>query len=199
MLRYTLARPVVRAGARSALRFKSDFRLKPDPNRVPSDKSPQERFKDSAPKTGTIEDFQLYERQTPPNNISSVLKNGFKLDNGARVISDSVEHPKGLLLLAHEAFTLDLSDHVTGLQSGRVELEPSELLGVFEIVHPKPELLVLGLGGKSRILGPRTHKFLRELGMQVDVSTTRNAASNYDLLANERGKTVAALLLPPNI
>lgn len=199
MFRPAVTRPVVRTASRTVLRFKSDFRLKPDPNRVPSTKSPQERFKDSAPKTGTIEDFQLYERQTPPNNISSVLKNGFKLDNGARVVSESVEHPKGLLLIAHEAFVLDLSDHVIGLQSGRVELEPSELLGAFEVVHPKPELLVLGLGAKSRILGPKTHKFLRELGMQVDVSTTRNAASNYDLLANERGKTVAALLLPPNI
>lgn len=181
-------------------RNKADFRLKPDPNRVPRVRTPEERFKNAQQKTGTIEDYQLYERQTPPNNINSLLLNGFKLDNGYRIVTESLEYPKGLLLLGHEAFQLNLDDTmVKGLALGRVEFDTEKVLGVFDLVHPKPELIVVGLGKKSRILGPESQNKFKNLGLQVDVSATRNAASHYNLLANERGQTVAALLLPPNI
>jgi len=177
----------------------ANFKLKPDPNRVPVDRSTQDRFKNAEPKTGTIEDYQLYERQTPPNNIDALLPNGFKLQTGATVVSEPGKPPKALLLLEHEAFQIDISQGVHNLDKGRVDLDPHLVLGLFKAVQPKPELVVVGLGAKTRILGPATLKVFRDFGMQTDVAITRTAASNYDLLANERGKAVAALLLPPNI
>lgn len=110
------------------------------------------------------------------------------------------EAPKGLILLGREAFEVAIQDDaVKGIESGRVELDPKKLLTIFDVVHPKPELLVLGLGGKSRILGPVTKNYFVTRGMQTDVGTTVNGASNFDLLASERGSVVAALLLPPNM
>lgn len=176
----------------------ANFKLKPDPNRVPVMRTPEERFKDAQPKTGTIEDFQLYENQVAPNNIDALLPNGFKLESGARVVSEP-GRPLGLLLLEHEAFEIDLSEGVHNLERGRVDFDPVKVLGVLRAVHPKPELLVIGLGVKTRVLGPATQKIFRELGIQTEIATTRSAASSYSMLAGERGKTVGALLLPPNI
>lgn len=48
-----------------------------------------------------------------------------------------------------------------------------------------------------RPLSPATRKHISSLGMRVDVLDTRNAASQFNLLATERGVAdVAAALIP---
>jgi len=66
---------------------------------------------------------------------------------------------------------------------------------VFEVVVPKPEILILGTG--KRVLHPPAHirAYLNGLGIQLDVMDTWNACTTYNLLAEE-GRTVAAALLP---
>lgn len=46
-------------------------------------------------------------------------------------------------------------------------------------------------------LSPATKKYLSSLGLRVEVLDTRNAASQFNLLATERGvEEVAAALIP---
>lgn len=46
-------------------------------------------------------------------------------------------------------------------------------------------------------LSPTTKKYLSSLGLRVEVLDTRNAASQFNLLATERGiEEVAAALIP---
>lgn len=161
-----------------------------------------------------LSDFDIYQDlQTPLNSIEVVLSNGFRLKSGKRfTCRDPINHPKALVCLASEAFELDLSPEpksesststsevapLKGLDTGFIELEQS-VLQFLEIIHPKPEILVIGLGKKSRMLHPNSRKFITGLGIQIELSTTAIAANNFDLLTTERPNTVGALLLSPNI
>lgn len=130
--------------------------------------------------TGNISDYDIYsDLPIPANTVEVVLHNGFRLTSGVRVITDDpINKPLALLLLGTEAFEIDLSGPgmVSGLDKGFVTLSP-EMLGVLEVVHPKPELLVVGLGKKSRLLTPDTRKIITSLGIQIELSTTVSKAS----------------------
>jgi NADH dehydrogenase [ubiquinone] 1 alpha subcomplex assembly factor 3 len=59
------------------------------------------------------------------------------------------------------------------------------------------DLLIIGTGPSIRPLSPATRQLISNLGMRVEVLDTRNAASQYNLLATERGvDDVAAALIP---
>lgn len=59
------------------------------------------------------------------------------------------------------------------------------------------DLLILGLGPENRPLSPTTRRALSGLGLRVEVLDTRNAASQFNMLATERGvEDVAAALIP---
>lgn len=66
---------------------------------------------------------------------------------------------------------------------------------IFDVLLPKPEILVFGTG-KSLMLPPvSVREYLREIGVQAEYMDTRNACSTYNLLSEE-GRRVAAALLP---
>lgn len=78
---------------------------------------------------------------------------------------------------------------------------PSQSLGLLELVHPKPDLLIVGTGGRLWMLSKEVRAYVGEvLGCRLDVMDTANAAAAYNLLAKERGVEggagVGALLLP---
>ncbi|KAF5114852.1 hypothetical protein DS838_001974 [Geotrichum bryndzae] len=142
--------------------------------------------------TGNISDFDIYnELPMPANTVEVVLHNGFRLTSGVRVITDDpVNKPLALMLLGTEAFEIDLSEPgaVTGLDRGFVSIS-EKILGVLEVVHPKPELLVVGLGKKSRLLTPDTRKIITSLGIQIELSTTtRNTKACYDVVESDLEK-----------
>lgn len=59
------------------------------------------------------------------------------------------------------------------------------------------DLLILGLGPEMRPLSPATRSYLSSLGLRIEVLDTRNAASQFNMLATERGvDDVAAALIP---
>lgn len=59
------------------------------------------------------------------------------------------------------------------------------------------DILILGTGATIRPLHPSTRKILSQMGMRLEVLDTRNAASQFNLLATERGvQEIAAVLLP---
>ena len=58
-------------------------------------------------------------------------------------------------------------------------------------------MLVIGTGKSIMPLSPRTKQYITGLGMRVEVVDTRNAASQFNLLATERGVSeIAAALIP---
>ncbi|CAE6427772.1 unnamed protein product [Rhizoctonia solani] len=66
---------------------------------------------------------------------------------------------------------------------------------IFDVIVPKPELLLLGTGKSAMLLPPKFREYLSKAGVQIDTMDTRNACSTYNLLAEE-GRRVAAALLP---
>jgi len=71
----------------------------------------------------------------------------------------------------------------------------AESLSIFKVVHPIPEILILGCGRHIQPVSPDLRKFIRSTGMKLEAVDSRNAASTYNIL-NEEGRPVAAAVLP---
>ncbi|XP_074584634.1 uncharacterized protein LOC141840519 [Curcuma longa] len=70
-----------------------------------------------------------------------------------------------------------------------------ESLSVFKILRPVPEILILGCGRYIQPVSPQLRQFIRSTGMKLEAIDSRNAASTYNILAEE-GRATAAALLP---
>lgn len=139
--------------------------------------------------------------QKPINYIESVKRDGYHLANSVMITSPNKKgHEVAALLLDTESFEIDLSEGGYSITNGFiVHFDEQTLLLVFEKVHPKPEIVVFGLGKKSRVLSEQNKRFMSNLGIQLEIGDSKNAAKIYDLLATERPGVIGALLLPPNI
>ncbi|EJD01606.1 DUF498-domain-containing protein [Fomitiporia mediterranea MF3/22] len=73
-----------------------------------------------------------------------------------------------------------------------------EQFEMFEVVVPKPEILILGTGKGVSHPPPSIRMYLNSIGIQLDVMDTWNACTTYNLLAEE-GRHVAAALLPATL
>ncbi|TVY65511.1 NADH dehydrogenase [ubiquinone] 1 alpha subcomplex assembly factor, partial [Lachnellula suecica] len=135
----------------------------------------------------------------PSTSIDACAWDGFHLNSGLKVVGG-----KGVLLVNGEAFSWcpwaagDGGGAGLRLVNGKEQFEvPDGAWGVLELVWPKPDLLILGLGKEMRPISPRTRQYINSLGIRVDVQDTRNAAAQFNLLATERGVgSVAAALIP---
>ncbi|KAL8948118.1 MAG: hypothetical protein Q9222_005666 [Ikaeria aurantiellina] len=145
---------------------------------------------------GTMDVFS----NTPPPTtaIDACLSDGFHLDNGVKIGGGS-----GCLLVGGEAFGWRPWDAGRGSGMGRTVNKKGQwdvgdgAWGLLEVVWPKPDLLILGLGPHVLPLSPETRRYINSLGIRVDVQDTRNAAAQFNLLATERGtEEVAAALVP---
>ncbi|CAN3371806.1 hypothetical protein DIURU_000463 [Diutina rugosa] len=138
--------------------------------------------------------------EKPINYIESVRPFGFHLANNILIKSPNKEGDViGALFLMTETFEVNLKDGGYKIDGVVVEFDETSVLSVLEKIHPKPELIVVGVGAKSRMLSPANRRYLSSLGMQIEVADSSRAAALYDLLATERPNVVAALLLPPNV
>ncbi|RMD39365.1 hypothetical protein DV735_g5768, partial [Chaetothyriales sp. CBS 134920] len=82
-----------------------------------------------------------------------------------------------------------------------VKITDHDALSLLAVLHPKPDLLLVGTGARLWMLSRATRDYLNaDLGIRVDVMDTANASSAYNLLAQERGveqgSGVGAALLP---
>lgn len=145
-------------------------------------------------------DILMYS-QKPINYIESVKVNGFHLANNILITSPNEEGQEiGTLLLDNESFEVNLAEGGYKIINGFiVDFNQEQILSIFSKVHPKPEIVVVGLGKKSRMLSEETRKYFSQLGIQLEVGDSQNAAQIYDLLATERPGVIAGLLLPPNV
>ncbi|PMD22124.1 hypothetical protein NA56DRAFT_670644 [Hyaloscypha hepaticicola] len=132
----------------------------------------------------------------PSTSINACLWDGFHLDSGIKITGGS-----GVLLVGGEAFKWRPWEAGKGAmklvnEKGQFDVE-DEVWGLFSLVWPKPDLLILGLGKEMRPISPRVRQHLNSLGIRVDIQDTRNAAAQYNLLATERGlSAVAGALIP---
>ncbi|KHO01150.1 NADH dehydrogenase [ubiquinone] 1 alpha subcomplex assembly factor 3 [Metarhizium album ARSEF 1941] len=131
----------------------------------------------------------------PSTSVDVCMYDGFGLNSGL-----TIKDGNGALLVNGEAFAWrpweakESMELVNG--KGQFEL-PREAFGVFDILWPRPDLLIIGVGKHNLPLSPETKKHIAELGLRVEVLDTRNAAAQFNLLATERGiSEVAAALIP---
>lgn len=146
-------------------------------------------------------------------SVDACTSDGFHLDNGVKT-----EGGRGIILVGGEAFEWEpwriiapennpATQAATPgpgmlLDTRRGTLAfPTQTLGLLELLHPKPDLLIIGTGGKLWMLDAATRKYIGDvLGCRIDAMDTPNAAAAYNLLAKERGieggAGVGAILLP---
>jgi hypothetical protein len=151
---------------------------------------------------------------TPPpaTGIDATTNDGFAFSNNTKLSGS------GVLLLGGEVYKWrpwlrpgrtegtitsggNDSDAITGkLRNARGQWEPAmegRPWGLLDVVWPKPDLLIIGTGGSIVPISPATRRYINDLGIRIGVQDTRNAASQYNLLATERGiQQVAAALIP---
>ncbi|KIS71834.1 uncharacterized protein UMAG_10963 [Mycosarcoma maydis] len=77
----------------------------------------------------------------------------------------------------------------------QVSQKIKEVFAIFQIVDQRPEILLFGTG--KRVLPPPApiRQYINELGIQLDVQSTHDAASTFNMLSEE-GRKVAAVLIP---
>lgn len=170
-------------------RISTNSRFLEPVSNLPSDRGPK-------PTEDTVTDFNamnvLSATPAPTSSIDACLSDGFHFNNGLKIVGGS-----GCLLVGGEAFVWRPWDRRRLLNAkGQWDVK-AEAWGILELVWPKPDLLILGLGPSMRPLSPETRKYMNSLGIRVDIQDTRNAASQFNLLATERGVgNIAAALIP---
>ncbi|KAJ4479052.1 DUF498-domain-containing protein [Lentinula aciculospora] len=117
----------------------------------------------------------------PPVQVASISPSGIELTDGLII-------PGACVFLEGKVFLWDPPKTFW-------EGWKKEHFDVFEVVVPKPEILLLGTGKTIFQPPPFIREHLNKMGIQVDVMDTRNACSTYNLLSEE-GRRVAAALLP---
>ena len=149
----------------------------------------------------------------PATSIDACTSDGFHLNNGVKTSGG-----KGVLLVGGECFLWDpwsavqstkSTTSATSTTSGQSDLLdargtlhlPEPAWSLLSLLHPKPDLLLLGTGARLQMLSKPTREYIsRVLGLRVDVMDTANARAAYNLLAQERGVEggggVGAVMLP---
>ncbi|KAK3334014.1 hypothetical protein B0T19DRAFT_144320 [Cercophora scortea] len=152
-----------------------------------------ERVPESAPTTDFGRMDMLGQTPVPSTSVDICMYDGFQFNSG--VVIDGGD---GALLVGGEAFAWRPWREGMRMLNAKGQWEvDEESLGVLALVWPRPDLLILGMGGEIRPLSPATKKLISGLGIRVDILDTRNAASQFNLLATERGvHDVAAALIP---
>ncbi|KAF8165753.1 NADH dehydrogenase 1 alpha subcomplex assembly factor 3 [Crassisporium funariophilum] len=131
----------------------------------------------------------LADDNPPPVQVSSISENGI-------VLADGLLIPGSCLFLEGKVYLWDVPEipKAKGKEE-RWSGWSEERFQIFDVVTPKPEILLLGTGKTLVQPPPFLRPYLSKLGIQLDVMDTRNACSTYNLLAEE-GRRVAAALMP---
>lgn len=151
----------------------------------------------------------------PTSSVDICTEDGFVLDSGLKITDGD-----GVMLVEGEAFVwrpwlatpassvgsqilkdvniTKAGNGTGGLINAKGLMEiPRHSLGVLGLVWPKPDLIIIGTGERIHPLETKTRETLQQLGVRIEVLDTRNAASQFNMLATERGvQEVAAAMLP---
>ncbi|KAK7717442.1 hypothetical protein SLS64_002934 [Diaporthe eres] len=152
-----------------------------------------EEIPDAPPTTDFSRMDMLGQTPAPSTSVDICSSDGFKLNSGV-----SIYDGNGVILVGGEAFAWRPWGPDLKLVNSKGQWEVrEEAFAVLDLLWPRPDLIILGLGPEMRPLSPATRKYLGSLGLRVEVLDTRNAASQFNMLATERGvDEVAAALIP---
>ncbi|KAH8094904.1 NADH dehydrogenase 1 alpha subcomplex assembly factor 3 [Cristinia sonorae] len=134
-------------------------------------------------------------RRNTPTALNNILAGGAAPAVQVKTITEEgIELVDGLILPSACIF-LNGKTFLWNVPENLWEGWKNEHFEVFDLVVPKPEILLVGTGKTVTMLPPSLRKYLSSIGIQIDVMNTWNACSTYNLLAEE-GRRVAAALLP---
>ncbi|KAG8161796.1 hypothetical protein KVR01_008783 [Diaporthe batatas] len=152
-----------------------------------------EEIPEGPPTTDFSRMDMLGQTPAPSTSVDICSSDGFKLNSGV-----SIYDGNGVMLVGGEAFAWRPWGPDMKLVNAKGQWEVrEEAFAVLDLLWPRPDLIILGLGPEMRPLSPATRKYLGSLGLRVEVLDTRNAASQFNMLATERGvDEVAAALIP---
>ncbi|KAH7140709.1 NADH dehydrogenase 1 alpha subcomplex assembly factor 3 [Dactylonectria macrodidyma] len=131
----------------------------------------------------------------PSTSVDVCTYDGFGLNSGVMITDGN-----GVMLVDGEVFnwrpweakgSMNLAN-----KKGQFEIPP-ESFALFDLIWPRPDLLIIGTGASIMPLSPETRRHISKLGIRIELLDTRNAAAQFNLLATERGVSdVAAALIP---
>lgn len=107
-------------------------------------------------------------------------------DGGFRI---SGERQEGSILL----FAGTVQAWPRGDEAGPRDLTPDDL-SLFLEADDRPDVLVLGVGPRTRHPAPEVRKALREAGIGLEIADTPAACRLYNLIAAESRRVGAALM-----
>ncbi|ODV84823.1 hypothetical protein CANARDRAFT_23815 [[Candida] arabinofermentans NRRL YB-2248] len=137
----------------------------------------------------------------PGNNIEMISSDSIVFSNMKVIKSPNVQDgkPTGCLLIDDQILELNLSDLII-TNDLIVDFSNTCVFKLLNVLYPKPELIVIGLGKKSRLLSTSSRESFNKLGIKLEISDTKNSVLNFDLLATERGSNlIGGIILPPNL
>ncbi|KAG8906863.1 hypothetical protein FRB99_005923 [Tulasnella sp. 403] len=115
-----------------------------------------------------------------------------------RMTTDGIELVDGLLLQSScifingRVFLWNVPQVKEGSWSGWTK----EMFEIFDVVIPKPEVLLFGTGNAPLPLSQELRQYLTSIGIAVEIMDTWNACSTYNLLSEEGRQVAAALIFP---
>ncbi|KAJ9095190.1 hypothetical protein QFC19_007645 [Naganishia cerealis] len=122
-----------------------------------------------------------------------------KLNDEGFHLSDGLVIPGGVVFVENRAFLWDVdpvgTDELSGRGRWKEEGWSKERFNIFEVVVPRPEILILGTGKSALPPPPDIREYISRLGISLEIMDSRNACSTFNLLSEE-GRTVAAALMP---
>ncbi|GBB97248.1 hypothetical protein RclHR1_02950007 [Rhizophagus clarus] len=121
-----------------------------------------------------------------------------RLTNDGFITNNEIEVKGPVISLNGELIMWDVPQglgHGKGGDGGVFNNWTSNFLKVFEVITPRPELLIFGTGKSLVPIPSHIKQYLNGLGIQIEVVDTRNAVATFKVLAEE-GRNVAAALLP---
>ncbi|WVN86901.1 uncharacterized protein L203_102075 [Cryptococcus depauperatus CBS 7841] len=137
----------------------------------------------------------------PEQDSSSPRLTVKKLTPRGLILSDDLVIRGGTILHSGKALLWDVDPPKQLPPGTRGALEKawegweSDRFAVFDLLVPRPEILLFGTGQRVWPVPTRIRDYISSLGIQLDVMDSRNAASTYNLLVEE-GRVVAAALCP---
>ncbi|CAG8457994.1 9818_t:CDS:2 [Paraglomus occultum] len=115
--------------------------------------------------------------------VKQIRDDGFLLSSNVRLFGP-------VILLNGDVFLWDVPQNSKLSDEWNVDF-----MKIFEVIVPKPELLIVGTGKSIVPIAPKIRQYIHKLGMQIEILDTKNASSTFNVLTEE-GRRVAAALLP---